>query len=55
MGNVFIAKKMQKSIKKFDIYSKIFDRDIRNFVRHPDIVVLLHPFRVSIFVTLFTV
>jgi hypothetical protein len=35
--------------KKFYIYSQIFDRDVGSFVRHPDIVVLLHLFRVSNF------
>jgi hypothetical protein len=30
-------------------YCKIIDRDIGNLVRHPDIVVLLHPFRMSSF------
>jgi hypothetical protein len=52
MGNVFIAKKFDtcKSLsKKFDIYYKIVDSDVGNFVRHPDIVVLLHQFRMSNF------
>ncbi len=43
-----------KSVKKFDIYCKIFDSNVRNFVWHPDIVVVLHPFRVSnLFVNFF--
>jgi hypothetical protein len=33
----------------FKIYCKIVDRGVGNFVQHPDIVVLLHPFRVSNF------
>jgi hypothetical protein len=35
--------------EKFYIYSKIFDRDVGSFVRHPDIVILLHLFSVSNF------
>ncbi len=43
--------------KKSSIFSeKIFEREAGNFVRHPDIVVLFHPFRVSNFsVNFFTV
>jgi hypothetical protein len=49
---MFIGKEFDicKSLsKKFGIYSKIVDRGVGNFVRHPDIVILLHPFRVSNF------
>ena len=52
VGNVFIAKKFDTCkglLKKFDIYSKIVDRDVGNFVPHPDKLVLRHPFRVSNF------
>jgi hypothetical protein len=47
VGNLFTPKKFNrcKSLsKKFDIYSKIVDRDVGDFVRHHDIVVLSHPF-----------
>ncbi len=50
MGNVFIAKKFDKCkifLKKFDIYSKIFFRDVGNFFRHLCELVLRHQMRVS--------
>jgi hypothetical protein len=49
-GNVFIAKKFDKCkilLKKFDIYSKIFYRDVGNFFRHLCELVLRHQMRVS--------
>ncbi len=33
--------------EKFDIYSKIFFRDVENFVRHLCVLVLRHQMRVS--------
>jgi hypothetical protein len=50
VGNVFIAKKFDKCkilLKKFDIYSKIFFRDVGNFFRHLCELVLRHQMRVS--------
>ncbi len=35
--------------KKFNIYRNIFNMSVGNFVRHPDLEFLLHPFRVSNF------
>ncbi len=49
---MFLAKKFDtcKSLsKKFDICCKIVDRDVGNFVRHPDKSVLRYPFMVSNF------
>jgi hypothetical protein len=50
VGNVVIAKKFDKCkilLKKFDIYSKIFFRDVGNFFRHLCELVLRHQMRVS--------
>ncbi len=50
VGNVFIAKNFDKCkilLKKFDIYSKIFFRDVGNFFRHLCELVLRHQMRVS--------
>ena len=33
--------------EKYDIYSKIFFRDVKNFVRHLCVLVLRHQMRVS--------
>ncbi len=50
VGNVLIAKKFDKCkilLKKFDIYSKIFFRDVGNFFRHLCELVLRHQMLVS--------
>ncbi len=45
--SVELVRHLWKMSKKFDIYSKIFFRDVENFVRHLCVLVLRHQMRVS--------
>jgi hypothetical protein len=45
--SVELVRHLWKMSEKFDIYSKIFFRDVENFVRHLCVLVLRHQMRVS--------